>query len=145
MLKSNISNKSLNESPRQSRKSDILCPYLLRRGWCKKSNRCDYSHQRLGRQTRVTPKSEVPCPFLKNRGYCLKETRCDFLHPIRHQPSTQPNIMPPHIPTYHHGPFFEPHMRRDTRSPFLFRSPWPVAPPFPPPLMNVPTWPPPTY
>ena len=130
MRKSNISNKSLNESPRQSRKSDILCPYLLRRGWCKKSNRCDYSHQCIGRQTRVTPKSEVPCPFLKNRGYCLKETRCDFLHPIKHQPSTQPNVMPPHIPTYHHGPLFEPHMRRDTRSPFLFRSPWPVAPPF---------------
>ena len=145
MRKSNISSKSLNESPRQSRKSDILCPYLLRRGWCKKSNRCDYSHQCIGRQTRVTPKSEVPCPFLKNRGYCLKETRCDFLHPIKHQPSTQPNIMPPHIPTYHHGPLFEPHMRRDTRSPFLFRSPWPVAPTFPPPLMNVPTWPPPTY
>ena len=32
MRKSNISNKSLNESPRQSRKSDILCPYLFRRG-----------------------------------------------------------------------------------------------------------------
>ena len=80
---------------------------------------------------RVTPKSEVPCPFLKNRGYCLKETRCDFLHPIKHQPSTQPNIMPPHIPTYHHGPLFEPHMRRDTRSPFCSAVPglWPLLSP----------------
>ena len=131
MRKSNISNKSLNESSRQSRKSDILCPYLLRRRWCKKSNRCDYSHQCIGRQTRVTPKSEVPCPLLKKRGYCLKETRCDFLHAIKHQPSTQPNIIPLHIPSYHHGPLFQPHMRQDTSSLFLFRLPWPVAPPFP--------------
>ena len=108
----------LNESPRQSRKRDIPCPYLLRRGWCIKLNKCDYSHENISRQTCVTPKSEVPCPFSKNRGYCLKETRCDFLHPIKRQPSTQPTIMFPHTCTYQHrSPFRITHERRDTRSP----------------------------
>ena len=139
------SNKSLNESPRQSRKGDIPSPYLLRRGWCIKSNRCDYSHQNNSIQSSVTPKSEVPCPFLKNRGYCLKESRCDFLHPIKRQPSTQPTIIFPQTPIYQHSPLFQPHMRRDTRSPFLFHHPRSGAPPFPPPLMNALTWPPPTY
>ena len=106
----------LNESARQSRKRDIPCPYLLRRGWCIKLNRCDYSHENISRQTCVTPKSEVPCLFLKNRGYYLKETSCDFLHPIKRKPSTQPTIMFPHTPTYQHVPLFQSHMRRDTRS-----------------------------
>ena len=131
-----LSNKSRNESPRQSRKGDIPYPYLLRRGWCIKSNRCDYSHQNNSRQSSVTPKTKVPCPFLKNRGYCLKEIRCDFLHPIKRQPSTQPINMFPHTPIYQHAPLFQPHMSRDTRSPFLFHHPRPGAPPFPPPLMN---------
>ena len=61
------SSKLLNESPQQSSKRDIPCPYPLRRGWCIKSNRCDYSHQNNSRQSSVTPKSEVPCQFLKNR------------------------------------------------------------------------------
>ena len=67
------SKKSLNESPRQSRKGDIPCPYLLRRGWCIKSNRCDYSHQNNSRQSSVTPKSEVPCPFLNTEVIVLRK------------------------------------------------------------------------
>ena len=145
MRQPNTSNKTPNELPRRSRKSDIPCPYLLKRGWCSKSNNCDYSHQNISRQTNVTPKSRVPCPFLKRRGYCLKETRCDFLHPIKRRLSTQPTIMFPHSPTYQRVPLCQPEMRRDPRSPFLYHPPWPVTPPFPPPLMNVLTWPPPTY
>ena len=119
--------------------------YLLRRGWCIKSNRCDYSHQNNYRQSSMTPKGEVPCPFLKNRVYCLKETRCNFLNPIKRQPLTQPTSLFPQTSTYQHAPLFQPHMRRDTRLPFLFHHPRPGAPPFPRPLMNAFTWPPPTY
>ena len=123
MRQPNTSNKTPNELPRRSRKSDIPCPYLLKRGWCSKSNNCDYSHQNISRQTNVTPKSRVPCPFLKRRGYCLKETRCDFLHPIKRRLSTQPTIMFPHSPTYQRVPLCQPEMRRDPRSPFLYHPP----------------------
>ena len=134
--KSHISNKSLNKSLRQSRKSDIPCPYLIKRGWCIKSNRCDYSHQNIRRQASETPKSKVPCPFLKTRGYCFKDSRCDFLHPIKRQRSTQQTTMSPQTPTYPRVPLFQTDTRRDTRLSFLFHPHWPIPPPFPPPLMN---------
>ena len=44
-----------------------------------------------------------------------------------------------------HVPFFQSHMRRDTRSPFSLTISRPVAPSFPALLMNALTWPPPKY
>ncbi|CAB4024879.1 hypothetical protein EIN_082550 [Paramuricea clavata] len=53
------------------------CPFLLRRGWCRKGDRCDFQHLKPSHNTH---KHNVPCPFLQNRGFCLKDDRCDFSH-----------------------------------------------------------------
>jgi hypothetical protein len=140
--KSTTSNKMPKESFQQSRKSSIPCPYLFGRGWCIKASKCDYSHQNTGRKKNESPKSEVPCPFLKKRGFCLKGTRCDFLHLTKPQPSARPKNMSRYVPTYPPVPLHQPSIGQDTRPPFLCPAPWPATPPFPPSLMNVPTWPP---
>ena len=58
-------------------KNSTPCPFLLRRGWCRKGDRCDFQHLKPSRDTH---KHNVPCPFLQNRGFCLKDDRCDFSH-----------------------------------------------------------------
>ena len=64
MRKSNISNKSLNESPRQSHKSDIFVSISPLEGVGVK-NQTDVITPTnvLADKQRVTPKSEVPCRF----------------------------------------------------------------------------------
>jgi hypothetical protein len=57
--------------------NSTLCPFLLRRGWCQKGDRCDFQHLKPSRDTH---KHNVPCPFLQNRGFCLKDDQCDFSH-----------------------------------------------------------------
>ena len=58
-------------------KNSTPCPFLLRRGWCRKGDQCDFQHLKPSRDTY---KHNVPCPFLQNRGFCLKGDRCDFSH-----------------------------------------------------------------
>jgi hypothetical protein len=83
----------------------------------------------------------------------LKGDRCDYSHigfsrgMVAPRPRMNATAYPSsylHTPIYQRVPPFQPDTRRNTRSPFLSHPPWPVIPPFPPPLMNVPTWPPPT-
>ena len=53
------------------------CPFLSRRGWCVKGNRCDFQHpSSLCEKYRHT----TPCPFLQRKGYCVKGDQCDFSH-----------------------------------------------------------------
>lgn len=68
------SNKNRHDCPP---KNSIPCPFLLRRGWCRKGDRCDFQHPKPSRDIH---KHNVPCPFLQNRGFCLKDDRCDFSH-----------------------------------------------------------------
>lgn len=129
-------------------KSSIPCPFLSRRGWCAKGNRCDFQHKEP-----VPDKHKIPCPFLRRNGSCLKEDRCDFSHTgfsrgmVAPRPRMNATAHPGsclHTPTYQRVSPFQPDTRRVTRSPFLPHPIWPVIPPFHPPLMNVLTWPPPT-
>ncbi len=58
-------------------KSNIACPFLLRRGWCVKRDKCDVSNSNLAigikcRRISHTPKSDIPCPFLRRKGSCIK-------------------------------------------------------------------------
>ena len=68
----NENNLGNNRHPRA--KHNTPCPFLRRRGWCAKGNRCDFKHPH------EEQKHLVPCPFLQKRRYCLKGTRCDFSH-----------------------------------------------------------------
>ena len=53
------------------------CPFLSRRGWCLKGNRCDFQHpSSLCEKYKHTS----PCPFLQRKGYCVKGDQCDFSH-----------------------------------------------------------------
>ena len=78
----NENNLGNNRHPRA--KHNTLCPFLRRRGWCAKGNRCDFKHPH------EEQKHLVPCPFLQKRRYCLKGTRCDFSHSATFPHSIQP-------------------------------------------------------
>ncbi len=143
-----VGNEDKNNKYVNSPKSSIPCPFLSRRGWCVKGNRCDFQHKKP-----VRDKHKISCPFLRRNGFCLKGDRCDYSHigfsrgMVAPRPRMNATAYPSsylHTPIYQRVPPFQPDTRRNTRSPFLSHPPWPVIPPFPPPLMNVPTWPPPT-
>ena len=99
-----------NRHPRA--KFNTSCPFLRRRGWCAKGNRCDFKHPH------EKPKDLVPCPFLQKRRFCLKGTRCDFSHCATFPQSIQPT-KPINYPT---SSFFY-----DNRLPIVpqQRKPWP--------------------
>ena len=78
----NENNLGNNRHPRA--KHNTPCPFLRRRGWCAKGNRCDFKHPH------EEQKHLVPCPFLKKRRFCLKGTRCDFSHSATFPHSIQP-------------------------------------------------------
>ena len=64
----NIALKSQLQNDKAYRESLTLCPFLMRRGWCLKDDRCDFQHP--------TPRSNyhkhnVPCPFLRKNSICL--------------------------------------------------------------------------
>ena len=103
MLKLQLKNRPTNI--RESRryylsKGSTPCPFLMRRGWCAKGNRCDFLHAKSPTQSFGEQKNRVPCPFLKRRGYCLKGNVCDFSH----------DDSPPNVPVSWHNystsPFF---------------------------------------
>ena len=56
-------------------KNSTSCPFLSRRGWCRKGDQCDFQHLKSSCDTH---KHNVPCPFLQNRGFCLKDNRYDY-------------------------------------------------------------------
>ncbi len=93
----NMNNLEKNRSKDNPSKNNTPCPLILRRGWCIKGHRCDFSHQNLINGSRPhhmprTPKSSVFCPFLRKKGLCLKGLRCNFSHtelPLR------PFVKPP--------------------------------------------------
>ena len=70
-----VSNEDKNNKYVNSPKSSIPCPFLSRRGWCAKGNRCDFQHKEPGRD-----KHKISCPFLRRNGFCLKGDRCDYSH-----------------------------------------------------------------
>ena len=86
----NENNLDNNRHPRA--KFNTSCPFLRRRGWCAKGNRCDFKHPH------EKQKHLVPCPFLQKRRFCLKGTRCDFSHCATFPQSIQP-IRPINYPT----------------------------------------------
>ncbi len=82
------------------------CPFLSRRGWCVKGDRCDFKHP-------IKNKHMIPCPFLQKKGYCLKRDKCDFSHknlprkdnirpvpPAPFFPSYQTSAIPIQLPQY---------------------------------------------
>ena len=78
----NENNLGNNRHPRA--KHNTPCPFLRRRGWCAKGNRCDFKHPH------EEQKHLVPCSFLQKRRFCLKGTRCDFSHSATFPHSIQP-------------------------------------------------------
>ena len=72
----NIALKSQLQNDKAYRKSLTPCPFLMRRGWCVKGDRCDFQHPTSRRNYH---KHNVPCPFLRKNGFCLKGNNCDFL------------------------------------------------------------------
>ena len=74
-----------------SLKNRTPCPFLLRRGWCVKGNKCDFSHENFPNDIKDhsdsgLDKRSVPCPFLRRKGSCLKGLSCDFFHSDIHHP-----------------------------------------------------------
>jgi hypothetical protein len=64
----NMNNLEKDRSKENLSKSITPCPFILRRGWCIKGDRCDFSHQNLinAPQPRHMPgvsKSSVFCPY----------------------------------------------------------------------------------
>ena len=85
------STKSQRTDP-HSRKKEIPCPFIVRRGWCIKGEHCDFSHlnlvNKLELRKSVKQKNAVFCPFMRKKGYCLKESRCDFSHKNLQKPQS---------------------------------------------------------
>ena len=132
-----VSNEDKNNKYVNSPKSSIPCPFLSRRGWCAKGNRCDFQHKEPGRD-----KHKISCPFLRRNGFCLKGDRCDYSHigfshgMVAPRPRMNATAYPSsslHTSIYQCAPPFQPDTRHNTRSPFLSHSPWPMIPPPPPP------------
>ena len=87
-------------------KNETPCPFILRRGWCLKGDKCDFSHHNMVnnvqlRQFSNKHKGSIFCLFLRKKGYCLKESRCDFSHavsrPTESQLATNDNPQRPQI------------------------------------------------
>ena len=87
-------------------KNETPCPFILRRGWCLKGDKCDFSHRNMVnnvqlRQFSNKHKGSIFCPFLPKKGYCLKESICDFSHavsrPIESQLAANDNPQRPQI------------------------------------------------
>ena len=117
----NMNNLEKDLSKENPSKCITPCPFILRRGWCIKGDRCDFSHQNLinAPQPRHMPgvsKSSVFCPFLRRKGFCLKGLRCDFSHA---EPSPRSFVKPPPINGYLPHP---PKNQNFFHDPFLHRS-----------------------
>jgi hypothetical protein len=134
-------------------KKDTPCPFLLRRGWCKKKQNCDFKHPRYSHRNQPSnrvPKHRMHCPFLRRKGFCLKGNQCDFLH------SDSSNTHPPQgFDLNYLNPFLsytqrtaspnlmQFHQRsNNTKVPLDFpMTSWPTYP-WIQPLMNTPIYPP---
>ena len=68
-----IEKKRFADSP----KSSIPCPFLSRRDWRVKGNRCDFLRTKPFHNEH---KHRIPCPFLRRKGFCFKGYRFDFSH-----------------------------------------------------------------
>ena len=75
----NIALKSQLQNDKAYKKSLTPCPFLMRRGWCVKGDRCDFRHPSSRRNYH---RHNVPCPFLHKNGFCLKGNNCDFFHGV---------------------------------------------------------------
>ena len=118
-----VSNEVKNNKYVNSPKSSIPCPFLSRRGWCAKGNRCDFQHIEPGRD-----KHKISCPFFRRNGFCLKGDRCDYSHiGLSHgMVALRPRMNVPaypssslHTPIYHCAPPFQPDTRHNARLPFF--------------------------
>ena len=117
----NMNNLEKDRNKENPSKCITPCPFILRRGWCIKGDRCDFSHQNLinAPQPRHMPgvsKSSVFYPFLRRKGFCLKGLRCDFSHA---EPSPRSFVKPPPINGYLPYP---PKKQNFFHDPFLHRS-----------------------
>lgn len=147
-------------------KASINCPFLKRCGRCLKGNHCDFRHPK----TSQLRKCNTPCPFLRKRGYCLKKNECDFSHSkllhhnlpptpyfsnqmhLEHfladgRPLMRPYNDPKLSSLFQNHYYWEPRKQTTVqRSPLKNSAPvWPQQwryPPFPRPLMEIPTRPP---
>ena len=122
-----VSNEVKNNKYANSPKSSILCPFLSRRRWCAKGNRCDFQHREPGRD-----KHKISCPFLRRNGFCLKGDRCDYSHiglshgMVAPRPRMNATAYPSsslHTPIYHCAPLFN--QIQDTTQGHLF---YPIPP-----------------
>ena len=140
----NENNLGNNRHPRA--KFNTSCPFLRRRGWCAKGNRCDFKHPH------EKQKHLVPCPFLQKRRFCLKGTRCDFSHCATFPQSIQP-IRPINYPTpslfYDNRLPIVPQQRQSCWLSYNQSTQWHPKGPgffqFPKPLMETPLRPPYTF
>ena len=80
MLKLQLKNRPTNIRESRRSKGSTPCPFLMRRGWCAKGNRCDFLHAKSPIPSFGEQKNRVPCPFLNRRGFSLKGNVCDFSH-----------------------------------------------------------------
>ena len=103
----NIALKSQLQNDKGYRKSLIPCPFLIRRGWCVKGDRCDFQHPTSRRNYH---KHNVPCPFLRKNGFCLKANNCNFFHGVFPYPNKRSRPGP--VGESHlYNPFSVPHQR----------------------------------
>ena len=143
----NIVLKSQLQNDKAYRKSLTPCPFLMRRGWCVKGDRCDFQHPTPRRNYH---KHNVPCPFLRKNGSCLKGNNCDFSHGVFPYPNKR-SASGPVGESHPYNPFLVPHQgpselipRRTMQSkPYYPQGSIYVHPqPWPRPLMEVPVYPP---
>ena len=144
MLKLQLKNRPTNIRESRRSKGSTPRPFLMRRSWCAKGNRCDFLHAKSPIPSFGEQKNRVPCPFLKRKGYCLKGNVCDFSHD-----DSLPNV-PVSWHNYSTSPFFFNHrgpmnlgpqgMQNNQGLPYL-HPPW-VPQPWMKPLMKVPVYPP---
>jgi hypothetical protein len=113
-------------------KNSTPCPFILRRGWCRKGDRCDFQHLKPSRNTH---NQNVPCSFLQNRGFCLKDDRCDFSHawiPTRRSVLRTTTIVAIcHLPLFYperkyhcYQTFTQPNLRSSKRTAYTYGDPY---------------------
>ena len=147
-----VINKVRTKRNTNSPKGLTPCPFLSRRGWCAKGNRCDFQHP-----TRFHDeyKHITPCPFLQRRGHCLKGNMCDFSHDSlyhevnRLNPDYHASFLSQHRPyprmrirTKRQSPnhWYKTQLRQENNVPEYYPTPQSLR--FPPPLMSLPLRPP---
>ena len=143
----NIALKPQRQNDKAYRKSLTPCPFLVRRGWYVKGDRCDFLHPSSRRNYH---KHDVLCSFLHKNGICLKGNNCDFFHgvfpyaykrsrpgPVGDSHPYNPLLVSHQIP----AELIPPRMMQS--QPYYPQGPRYVHPqPWPRPLMEVPVYPP---